>query len=897
MMSPLFEDKAIARAAKIKPGIEYEMKITLEAGNDFSGQANYTFEVSDTNGIFLDYNGKALGNVVVNGKPMTPDDVTKSWVNGFLTLPPALLKVGKNEVNIIFVNSYYHDGNGIHSTIDVDKKQYLYCQTEPYYANKIYPIFDQPDLKGYMTFTIIAPDDWVVVSNSAEKQASEVKSFLLEKRLHHMKQNVTLPDCFYDTSAPKGTKIHFFDRTKLISSYLFTFVAGPFNSIKYDDFDGPSVPMTIYCRGSLFEFAKQQSRDIFLFCKRGITFYEEFFQSKFQFNKYDFLFCPEFTVGAMEFPGAVTFNDNFIYREVPSSNQVTQRGMVILHELAHFWFGDFVTMKWWNDLWLNESFADFVCYVAMAFINRDFDFPTSDGWSMFGARKWRGYNEDSESTTHPIAGKVESTEVAESIFDGITYSKGAATLKQLYFLVSHEVFSNCLKSYFEKYGFKNATLTDFLQEIKIALGEKKGKEFDLDYWKQTWLETAGHTSLSVKWDPTKLGDQELVITQTPVLDNFKTLRYSKVRVAFFNKIGESLAILPADVIIKDQAENKFVFTNRSFNAILLNYGDWAFNRVVIDDKSREFLLNNISGLAKNESLTLLVILKSLNDSVKDAKLKGTDFVKGLIPAFLDKSRDQVIVFENTMNLIGEALGVYTPGAFAKDPSALVFQQLVAFAEKYPDQKDLIKNIKPNLIKFGQSFDQVNQLVAILEGKNDKLKHVEFNFNEMWSIVFKLYGIKEFDDAIRTRIRNFVSDKDNTDSKKYWKLAIDALTADDATFDNLWNQMANKDRTFSYTEMEYVFKGLNSGYRDVNQRNKKNDLFFEAAYNLLINDQKVNAVTFFNNGFPNTDSFDDLIPRTKALISRLDQKTEFFKILFSKKVVLLEHKKAAFELYK
>lgn len=806
-----------------------------------------------------------------------------------------MLYKGPNTLVIHFENNYYTDGNGIHTFTDVDKKQYLYLQTEPYYANRVYPVFDQPDLKGTMTFKIEAPKEWVIVSNTPEVPSSELGGHLLDQRIELMKQGIELPDNFYQFVGTEDTTVHQFKQTPLLPTYLFAFVAGPFKSVKYDDFDGKSVPMTIFCRETLFEFAKAQQRDIFLFCKRGIEFYESFFQSKFQFEKYDFVFCPEFNVGAMEFPGCVTFNDKYIFREVPSSNQVTTRGMVILHELAHFWFGDYVTMKWWNDLWLNESFADFACYLAMSFINNKFDFPTIDGWTMFNGRKWKGYDEDSQITTHSITGEVENTDVAESIFDGITYSKGASVLKQLYFLVSYDKFSECLKNYFKKYGFKNATLKDFLKEIENVLDNKKGP-YDMAQWNKDWLGTSGHCRLSVKWDRSSRGDQELTVVQEPVMEEHKTLRFNKIRLAFFSLMGTKVGISPADVIVKNERETKFVFTNPGYQAVLPNFDDNAFLRIEIDKESREFLLQNIEGIAEKQVLNLMLIARSLFDSVTDAKYKGTQFVEDLLPKFLEKASKTAVIFENLLNLFAESLNSFTPGKDSAGVADKLFWILVELTKKYKTNGDLVKNAKGSLVKYARSEKAVDKLREILEDKDPDLKHIGFNFDELWGIVFKVTGDPKFPQEVKDRVRKLMEEKDNTDSKKYWKLALDALVADEDKTKQLWETISSEKRQESYTEMTYIFKGLNSSYRDIEKRKPYHELFFKSVIPLIEKDLKINADTYFKNGLPNVEDFDYLISKTKELDSQLGDQYKFFKILFKKQVSNWERRKKAHALY-
>ena len=225
--------------------------------------------------------------------------------------------------------------------------------------------------------------------------------------------------------------------------------------------------MSFYCRESLLQYSKEQALEVFDITKESLKFYESYFNYPYPFLKYDSVFCPEYKFGAMENPGAVTFNDLYIWREKVTQDRNTYRAVTITHEAAHHWFGDLVTMKWWNDLWLNESFADYISYFCLYKI-KDTVTTTkfSDVWLTFFNEKGWGYDTDQQKTTHPIAGEVLDTDEAESIFDGITYSKGAATLKQLMCLIGVENFGKAMSAYFKEFEWSNATLNDFIAKLQ-----------------------------------------------------------------------------------------------------------------------------------------------------------------------------------------------------------------------------------------------------------------------------------------------------------------------------------------------------------------------------------------------------------------------------------------------
>ena len=321
--------------------------------------------------MFLEWVGKTIDTYLVNSQEVpkssegTYEHLRK---DGFLDIPKDMLVDGGNTIQISFTNDYYNDGNGIHTYTDIDGKQYIYSQGEPHWANKMCPIFDQPDLKGTFQLTAKAPSDWIVISNEPGK---------------------VTPCENEETLAEFGVSLP-------LSCYLFTVIAGPYKEIvAAPEKCYNNITMSIFCRETLYKYVVKQQVDIFEFTSDTIRRYEELFGWNYPFHKSDTIFCPEFTVGAMENPGAITYTEHYVFKkDNPSIAEITDRASTINHELAHMWFGDMVTMKWWDDLWLNESFADFVCYIILSDQYGKMSFPISNGWVMMNMRKGWGYRDD-----------------------------------------------------------------------------------------------------------------------------------------------------------------------------------------------------------------------------------------------------------------------------------------------------------------------------------------------------------------------------------------------------------------------------------------------------------------------------------------------------------------------
>ena len=879
----LTQTQAESRAISVMTGIIYHLFLNLQKGTSFNGVGHYSFNLRSVDNVFLDYRGKSLSNLSINGKLIEKNLLSKIWTDGKIFLPSENLKLSEeNTISFTINNDYAKDGNGLHSYTDTDGKQYMYCQSEPYWINKVYPVFDQPDLKGYMNFVIRTPKDWKVVSNTYSSSIVDSNEFF-SKQNNHFKFEKELID------HQEQSNIYIFKQSPLLSSYLYAFVAGPFEELAYDGRDGPSVPMTIYSRSSHKKYAIEQQRDIFLFCKKGIEFFETFFGYKFPFDKYDFVFSPEFTVGAMEYPGVITFNDMLLYNQPPTSTQISRRGGVIVHELAHMWFGDLVTMKWWNDLWLNESFADFTCYLAIAFFNKDLPFTSTKGWTMMNLRKAWGYTEDQAITTHPIAGEVSNTSKADSIFDGITYSKGASVLKQLYFLIGHDNFSKNISNYFKKFAWSNATLQDLLDELSKIDNIDKHPAYDLKKWNEDWIQTAGLNEIQAEWNPDQLGKSILKIKQSAVLANHPTLRYHKIKVAFYDSdanISES-----QEIIIENKEYTEVEFVNNSYKAILLNYEDWDFVKISLDSHSLKFFKDN---LGKLDELSQLLIVNSLYEMVKDAKIKSSDFIEIICHEYLQSAIQSSAILDSVLLYIQTALISFTPKNKWSSTGDYIFNKVLDLIDLKPSE-DITKILKNKLIIFSLSDYSVTLLKSILENNDKHSELIKFSTEEKWKILVKFY---EFSDSVSSEdcekyMKEF-SEQDNSDLKRNYTLMINSFTTKDNS--SLIEEYISKSRKMSYIEMGYSLNGFTSWKRNPVLINDFNINYYSYALKLINEDENTFASSFLTNGFPETEKFQSLIENLKNMKSKIVNEKEYFKIAVDKKIDLLNKREKAFLLF-
>ncbi len=370
---PLTKVEALIRSSLIKPNIDYKLCYCLRKGGVYQGFSKIRFDTTDLikskpEGTFLEFAGHEIQYLSVNGTAL--DDLSSLYKDSRIWLNNKQLKLGSNEIIVGFQNNYNNDSFGLVSTTDVDGKQYVYIQTVPHYAHRLTPMFDQLDLKGTFEISVVLPQEWTSVTTGDLLTSSPVSEFFGNTGYSQDKD-------FYSSAISHFTsfgylpvedyfKVNTHKKTSLLATYLLNLVCGPFAKVELPEEERhEGIPMTIYCRESLYPYMKAESQNMFDFQKAGIQFYNSYFKYRYPYSRMDMLFCPEFAWGAMEYPGAVTYAEHLIAKEVNSDTLRNQRGSIIMHELAHMWFGNLVTMKWWDDLWLNEAFAEFICHLAL----------------------------------------------------------------------------------------------------------------------------------------------------------------------------------------------------------------------------------------------------------------------------------------------------------------------------------------------------------------------------------------------------------------------------------------------------------------------------------------------------------------------------------------------------
>ncbi len=696
-LNVLSEAEARERAARVA-NAAYTLSLSLTKGAPtYDGEVSIRFTLADpADGVFLDCTARSIHSLTVNGA-----DSDLRHERNRIFLDGDLLDA-ENVVEISYTNAYDHIGAGLHQFIDPeDGEEYLYTHFEPYDAHRLLPCFDQPDIKASLDLTVTAPSEWEVAANYPVASSS---------------------------SARDGRTRHVFRETPRISTYLFAFIAGPYK--RYSDTwsdDSGETALGVLCRESIAPFFDPD--EFFQVTRDGLTFFSEFFDFRYPFDKYDQVFVPEFNMGAMENVGCITFSERMIFRDPPTELQRLNRAEVVLHEMAHMWFGDLVTMRWWNDLWLNESFATYMAYLAMEHATRWSD----SAWSAFHARmKAWAYEQDQLPTTHPIAGDVPDTDATFLNFDGITYGKGAAVLKQLVAFLGADGFREGMRDYFRTHAWGNTTLTDFLAALERGSGRELGR------WSQAWLETAGVNTIAPQWDVAADAINSFTIQQTAPTAH-PTLRPHRTAIAIYDRSADGPQLRDAQPVDIDGASTVIeALTGAAAPAAIFpNHDDHAFAKIALDARSLAFVRDELDRFP--DSFQRLLLWHTLWDMVRDQQFSAADYAALAIDK-LD-SEDTLEITQTVAYNTLQAISAYLPDEMRVELAARLYQfaRSQLFATSEPDFRIMWARVLIGAAQQAEHIAECLQLVDDGSGIDD----FELSQENRWTLVTKAtaYGIE------------------------------------------------------------------------------------------------------------------------------------------------------------
>ncbi|WP_182908654.1 aminopeptidase N [Microbispora sp. H13382] len=653
MAGNLTRDEARERARLLSVQ-SYQVELDLTEGEERYESITTVHFTSDREGAdtFIDLHGAHVRKVVLNGREL--DVSTYDAEKGRIPLPGL---AGHNELRVDADCSYMRTGEGLHRFVDpVDQQVYLHSQFETADAHRMYACFDQPDLKATFELTVLAPADWEVVSNAAPDAVDQLEE-------HHGRHGTL-----------QAAKRWHFPPTPVMSTYITALIAGPYAVVR-DEHDG--IPLGVYVRRSLAQYL--DAGNIFEVTKQGFDFFHRVFGLRYPFGKYDQLFVPEFNAGAMENAGAVTFLEDYVFRSRVTDAVIERRAETILHEMAHMWFGDLVTMRWWDDLWLNESFATYMSVLCQAEATRW----GQGAWTTFAnVEKAWAYRQDQLPSTHPIAADIPDMQAVEVNFDGITYAKGASVLKQLVAYVGLDNFLAGVRDYFNEHAWKNTTLQDLLSALERTSGR------DLSSWSKEWLETSGVNTLR----PSFTTDDEGRFLSFDVLQEatqeHPTLRSHRVAIGLYSLRDGVLTRtkrVELDVVGARTAVPELVGEARP-DLVLVNDDDLTYAKIRLDERSLQTLVNG--GItAFNESLPRALCWSAAWDMTRDAEMATRDYVK-LVVSGIDSVRDMTVL-QTVLRQARQAVQQYADPAWRDTGLAELagaLRRLIAAAEPGSDHQ-------------------------------------------------------------------------------------------------------------------------------------------------------------------------------------------------------------------
>ncbi|WP_304118718.1 aminopeptidase N [Mycolicibacterium bacteremicum] len=614
----LTRDQAAERAALVTVD-NYRIDLDLTSGErTFGSVTTVTFSTLAGADTYIDLAAETVRSATLNGRALDVSGYDEST---------GIALTGLAETNELIVDAdclYSNTGEGLHRFVDpVDNEVYLYSQFETADAKRMFACFDQPDMKATFDVTVKAPEHWQVISNGAT------------------------------ASVENGT--HTFVTTPKMSTYLVALIAGPY--ARWDDVytdDHGDIPLGIFCRASLAEF--MDADRLFTETKQGFGFYHRNFGEPYAFGKYDQLFVPEFNAGAMENAGAVTFLEDYVFRSKVTRYSYERRAETVLHEMAHMWFGDLVTMAWWDDLWLNESFATFASVLCQAEATE-----YTQAWTTFAnvEKSW-AYRQDQLPSTHPVAADIPDLHAVEVNFDGITYAKGASVLKQLVAYVGLDAFLAGLRDYFRDHAFGNATFGDLLGALEKSSGR------DLSGWGQQWLKTTGLNTLRADFDVDADGAfTRFVVRQSGAAPGAGETRVHRLAVGIYDEdaSGKLVRVHREELDVEGAATEVPALNGVSRGKfILVNDDDLTYCSLRLDPESLQTLLTRIADIA--EPLPRTLAWSAAWEMTREAELKARDFVTLVIAGI--HAETEVGVAQRLLLQAQTALGSYADPQWAAE---------------------------------------------------------------------------------------------------------------------------------------------------------------------------------------------------------------------------------------
>ncbi|MEF3403966.1 aminopeptidase N [Agromyces sp. CCNWLW203] len=734
--------------AQVVRSPRYEIRLDLSgAGDTFRSETLVSFDAEPGASTFIEACTTEVHEISLNGKPLDPaavSDGTRISLDG--------LAAG-NELRVVSTAAYTNTGEGLHRFVDpVDGATYLYTEFAVAEANRVFAVFDQPDLKASFTFTIIAPADWTVLSNAATPEPAPATQVV--------------------GSSADAVSTWSFEPGPVISSYIVAIIAGPYAAWHGSarSVDGRDIPLGVLTRASLAQHAEPEV--MFELVQAGLAFYETAFGVPYPYGKYDQIFVPEYNWGAMENVGAVTFNESYLFRSRVSDARREQRAIVVLHELSHMWFGNSVTMKWWNDLWLNESFATWASTLATAAVTE-----FTGVWATFASdEKTHAAEQDQLPSTHPIVAPIENLGDVEVNFDAITYDKGASVLKQLVAWVGLDAFQQGVGAYLTAHAGGNATLRDLLDELETASGR------DLTRWSSLWLETAGVNTLRAVVETDASGTVTAARVEQSAAPGHPTLRPHRLALGCYELRDGGLVRtnrieLDIDGAVTEVPE--LVGLSRP-DLLLVNDDDLTYAKVRLDPGSFSVAIDHLPELT--DPVSRAVVLGSAWDALRDAEVPTIDFVRLVIGSIGHETQSAARGL--ALARLELAIGRYLADEHRAQVAAEAGDAVWALAELAEPGSDTQLQFVKGFTRIASTAAHADVLGSLLDG-SIKLPRLDIDLDLHWELVVARATLgaasdEEIDGALA---------RDDTAKGRLLAETAKAARPDQAVKDAAWRRVA------------------------------------------------------------------------------------------------------------
>lgn len=754
----LSEDYARFRKSQISNPV-YHLALGLQANSpEFSGTATLIFDLAanQTAPVTVDFDSGTINSLSLNGEA-----VPYSFERYFISIPAAAFTAGSNTLTISYSKPYATDGRGLHKFTDPeDGEEYFYTSFEPYNANRLFPHFDQPNLKAPLTLEVTVPAAWQVIANTRE---SEILT--------------------------EGERKHWiFPATPPLSSYVYAMYAGPYASWE-GNADG--IPLRLFARKTMAAFVNPE--EWFGPTRQSFAFYQDYFDLAYPFGKYDQVLVPDFNPGAMENVAAVAYHERYLSRGTRSTAQLRTLASTIAHEMSHMWFGDLVTMDWWNGLWLNESFAT---YLANLELDQASSF--TNAWDYYYINnKLAAYSADQLITTHPIELKVPTTADAFTNFDDITYDKGGSVLRQLPFLIGEDNVRKGVSNYLKKYAYGNTTLDDFVAELSAA------GNINLDQWQQEWLYTSGVNTIQADFTCADATITSLRLLQSvPATTSAdKILRSQRTQVGLYRYTDNEM-LLSGSIPVSYKGAVTYVpeaIGQPCPDFVLPNESDWAFMKIKFDAASISTLAEHINDFPN--AMTRLMLWQALWDNVEagdTSLLAYLDFVL----ANIGNEQDENVV-RNANTGLGAAFSFFARfGNHANELARIEEFLLTQLQNAEPGSE--IQNIwYDSFVSRAHTTAGLDYLTALLTGEST-IAGISIDQDKRWNILIALNRYQHGDYAALLAEE---SSKDISDQGQLSALVAEAIRPDAAIKQKWLDVMINNPTEYKLAAIRIVMRNL------------------------------------------------------------------------------------------